>query len=144
MTHMKATFVGERRSPTAERMDVRWEDGRLAAKQLFDAIVACGHSPQAFAYMNLFERGAIKRLAVGGTLIAMGRKVQAELTRRGIAFVPLVHPAARGAIRRKDRYIAEVRTALDAAGYAVTTYPGVPSVRQPTPGGHSAAFRRSK
>lgn len=28
-------FVGERRSQSAIRMDVPWEDGRLAAKQLF-------------------------------------------------------------------------------------------------------------
>jgi hypothetical protein len=27
-------FVDERRSPAAVRMDVRWQDGRVAAKQL--------------------------------------------------------------------------------------------------------------
>lgn len=33
-------FVGERPSPKAATMGVTWRDGRLAAKQLFDALVA--------------------------------------------------------------------------------------------------------
>jgi len=38
-------FVGEKRSDTAKRMGVTWEDGRLATKQLFDALRDNGVDP---------------------------------------------------------------------------------------------------
>ena len=37
---MKVLFVVEKRSPSAIRMGVTWEDKRLASKQLFDAFEA--------------------------------------------------------------------------------------------------------
>lgn len=113
-------FVGESRSETAERMGVRWEDGRLAAKQLFDAFAEHGVSATDFVFFNLFEHGAIKRVmsekAKGTTIVAMGRKVQRELSRRGIVHTFMVHPAARGAIRLKQNYAAEVGRVLTAVG----------------------------
>ena len=45
-------FVGERRSRRARAMGVRWEDGHLAAKTLFDALRASGIDPVAQAYIN--------------------------------------------------------------------------------------------
>lgn len=48
----------------------------------------------------------------GDAIVAMGRKVQAGLARLGIPYIALTHPAARGAVRRKDRYAAEVRLVL--------------------------------
>lgn len=119
---MKILFVGERRSPTAKRMKVRWEDGRLAAKQLFDAFEACGFDREAAQFTNLFERGGAAaveaHLGQGGQIVAMGRQVQRELEswgwKPGLDFVPLVHPAARGAVRRKSAYAAAVKVALTA------------------------------
>jgi hypothetical protein len=116
----KILFVGERRSRTARRMKVRWEDGRLAAKQLFDAFDACGFPQHRAAFVNLFEpRGLALVCAahhLGVPVIAMGRKVQRELTKRDMRFVPMVHPAARGAIRRKACYAQHVQEQLRAAG----------------------------
>ncbi len=112
----KYLFVGERRSRKAVRMGVRWEDGRLAAAQLFDALEAAGIDPRLCRFQNWFERGgpAAVRASVlaGSTVIGMGRKVQAALEKAGIGHLALVHPAARGAIRKKERYKAHVREVL--------------------------------
>src|SRR2546428_7453216 len=51
-------FVDERRSPAAIRMDVRWQDGRLAAKQLFDALSGVGIDPGKCQFLNWWERGS--------------------------------------------------------------------------------------
>ena len=110
---MSFLFVGEERSQLAKNNGWTWADGRLAAKQLFDALQTCGIDPESCFFCNLFERGglaAIKRHS--GPVVAMGRRVQTELERRGIQFIPLVHPAARGKIRRKDRYTRHVRETL--------------------------------
>ena len=101
-------------------MGVTWRDGRLAGKQLFDALAEAGIEPLQQRYDNLFEqveprlfvrrlRAAIRR---GYTVVALGNKVAAGLTRLRVAHVPMVHPAARGRIRRKDRYAAHVAETL--------------------------------
>lgn len=117
---MEVIFVGEERSPTAKRMGVRWEDGRLAAKQLFDAFAVLGFCRSRAKFFNLFERDGnyefIKASRTPAPVIAMGKRVQKELANRGIKFTPLVHPAARGAVRLKATYTAEVRRALIEAG----------------------------
>lgn len=109
-------FVGERRSKAAKRMGVTWRDGRLAGKQLFDALHAIGLNPAQHQFCNVFERGgcrSVKRaVQTGRTIVAMGKKVQAKLLSMGITFRSMVHPAARGAIRKKHRYIRHVRTKL--------------------------------
>jgi hypothetical protein len=106
-------FVGERRSAKAKRMGVWWEDGRLAAKQLFDALVACGVDPGACRYTNWFERGGKRAVREhAGPVVALGKKVQTALAARGLAHVAMVHPAARGRIRKKERYIEHVRSVL--------------------------------
>lgn len=53
---MLLVFVGERRSPAAIRMGVRWPDGRLAAKQLFDALRAPVRLTAASALLITEER----------------------------------------------------------------------------------------
>jgi hypothetical protein len=106
-------FVGERRSDLAKRKGVRWEDGRLAAKQLFDALVGCGIDPKAHAYVNLFEPGGLTRVRRhDGPIVGLGRLVQRTLTANRIPHVRLVHPAARGAIRRKEVYAKHVAETL--------------------------------
>jgi hypothetical protein len=106
-------FVGEKRSKSAIRMGVTWKDGRLAAKQLFDALERCGLSREECVFLNWFERGTKKAIRNHeGPRIAMGRKVQRALELAGIEFVPMVHPAARGAIRKKDRFACHVSHVL--------------------------------
>lgn len=109
-------FVGEQRSNRAVKMGVRWTDGRLAARSLFDALEANGIDPLGHCYTNLFEHRGLATVrehqAAGCEVVGMGAKVQAKLTRAGIPHRALVHPAARGRIRRKDRYAAHVAAVL--------------------------------
>lgn len=100
-------------------MGVTWSDGRLAAKQLFDALDALGIRPEQRAFVNWFETGGparVRQLAADYTLVAMGRKVQAALDAVGITYIALIHPAARGRIRRKEIYAAHVAQALSHGG----------------------------
>lgn len=113
-------FVGERRSKTAKRMDVRWESGRLAAKQLFDALdIVWPEWPYSTEFVNFTDRGGkatIKALySQGYVIVAMGGKAQAKLASWKVKHTGMVHPAARGKIRRKSRYRAEVRRTLTEA-----------------------------
>ena len=109
----KILFVGENRSHLAKKMNVTWEDGRLAAKQLFDALDAIGFPRDACEFCNWFEGGKGKVRNWDGGIVAMGAKVQKALRAEGINFIPIIHPAARGAIRKKERYIEHIRDALD-------------------------------
>lgn len=115
-------FVGERRSQTAVARGWRWKDGHLAAKQLFDAFKEVQFEKHRAEFCNVFEDGKhgrghiIRAILSGKPVIAMGKKVQAELSRWEIPFVPMVHPAARGKIRSKRRYAAEVRRAINKTG----------------------------
>ena len=106
-------FVGERRSPRAKTLGLTWKDGGLAAKPLFEALHACGIDPQCCRFVNLFERSGPRTVRdFPGAIVGMGRKVQARLARMGIKHTPIVHPAARGSIRKRERYISHVKAAL--------------------------------
>jgi hypothetical protein len=119
-------FVGEKPSRTAHERGWTWESGRLAAKQLFDALEACSIRPQDCGFVNLFgdepwappvprtDRVAVLRAAerAGARLVAMGGRVAGYLDREGIAYRKIRHPAARGAGRLKSLYAAHVREAL--------------------------------
>jgi hypothetical protein len=118
-------FVGERRSPKARVLRVHWEDGRLAAKTLFDALRACGLDPLAQKYVNLFYlegpncpkphtvKVIQRRQRMGWTVVGMGRHVQRWLRALKIPHLELVHPAARGEIRGTACYQAHVAAVLD-------------------------------
>ncbi len=118
-------FVGERRSRRAVEMQVTWESGRLAAKPLFEALRACSICPEQQVFLNNYREGegpfevdddALARLRgfslSGTTIVALGRRVQRELARAGVEHVALIHPAARGAIRSRERYRAHVADVL--------------------------------
>jgi hypothetical protein len=124
-TKKKMTFVGECRSLTAKRKNWTWKDGRLAAKPLFEALIAMGVDPAAHEYTNLWTDSAppvipwqrVARLRVLASnsdhvIIALGKRVSGELAKRGIEHVAIVHPAARGKIRKRERYIAHVAEKL--------------------------------
>lgn len=107
-------FVGEKRSEKAVKMGVRWEDGKLAAKQLFDALKANGIEPSDCKFINWFEKGTKTKIkSYNGPIFGMGRKVQEALTKSGVEHIPIVHPAARGKIRKKERYIKHIKEALE-------------------------------
>jgi hypothetical protein len=112
-------FVGERPSPTALRKGWSWQDGRLAAKQLFDALIACGINPHLQHYGNWFEWDFLERCnkrnqvdRLGLIAVALGRKVDEEMTAFSFPHLKLVHPAARGKIRKKATYAAHVKQVL--------------------------------
>lgn len=117
-------FIGECRSLTAKRKHWTWKDGRLAAKPLFEALEAMGVDPRAHDYVNLWTDNIVPlilgsrikmlmhRASEGVILVALGRKVSDQLAMRGMVHVALVHPAARGKIRKRERYHAHVAEKL--------------------------------
>lgn len=118
-------FVGERPSQRSIDLGVTWQDGALAAKQLFDALRACGIDPNAQTFLNLFidsadivNDRAVKEIQnvfksrSHTIIIALGRKVEGELTKLNIHHRFLTHPAARGKIRKKERYAGHVKKVL--------------------------------
>jgi hypothetical protein len=109
---MRYLFVGEKRSELAKKMKVTWLDGRLAAKQLFDALNDCGINPADHEFCNWFEGGKGKVRNYNGVIVAMGRKVSTALVKENIQHVSIIHPAARGKIRTKELYTQHVRTQL--------------------------------
>jgi hypothetical protein len=126
---MPFLFVGERPSPKAAAIGATWQNGRLSAKNLREAIAAAGYDPAEQEYLNLWcgpealpndhlhaaEACRMIRLwlAQGFVVVGMGDLVCRELKRAGIPHLKLVHPAARGAIRKTERYRAHVREVLE-------------------------------
>ncbi len=113
---MRYLFVGEERSKRAKELKVTWKDGALAAKPLFEALRACDIDPDLVHFCNWFEGGQeqVRTSTVSSkvTVVAMGKKVQAALEEEGIPHLAIVHPAARGRIRKRERYIAHVKEVL--------------------------------
>jgi hypothetical protein len=108
-------FIGEKRSKRAITMGVHWKDGRLAAKQLFDALKACGIDPTQHVYVNVWEKPGVSIRMIRahtGPRVGMGKKVCRFLTAAKIEHIQLTHPAARGAIRKKEVYAAHVKEIL--------------------------------
>jgi hypothetical protein len=115
LEHDQRIFVGERPSNTAIAKGWTWEDGRLAAAQLFDALIACGFEPAQQIFLNIFysDRDEVNPDSVelldaailsGIEIVAMGNKVSKSLNTLGIQHITIVHPAARGKIRKKELY----------------------------------------
>jgi hypothetical protein len=119
-------FVGECRSATAQERGWSWADGHLAAKPLFEALRAAGIDPTEQRFVNLFRDPPSAHLvnhrsfvvlrdrAPAVRIVALGKRVAHELARRGLVHIALVHPAARGRIRKRERYIEHVRERLAA------------------------------
>jgi hypothetical protein len=125
MQENKYLFIGEDRSELAIKMNVRWEDERLAAKQLFDALNLIGVQKDNCRFMNLFEplrqQGIlheshsfwITAMSLNGYKpVAMGNKVSNELAKMNITHIKITHPAARGKIRLKSAYAKHLKEML--------------------------------
>lgn len=118
-------FIGEQRSPTAIRRGWTWNHGHLAAKTLHEALRAAGVEPSAQVYVNLWRDDGDMNLPLVAELlmldrarlrlVALGRRVAEHLARLGVPHVEMVHPAARGSIRRSERYQAHVAAILGGA-----------------------------
>lgn len=123
-------FVGERPSHKAVEIGATWQNGRLAAKQLHDALRMIGIDPDKHQYINLWTRPdageddfadevvALKKIRrawhAGLVIVGMGAIVSRVLTKKNIPHLQLIHPAARGKIRKKERYTAHVGAVLSA------------------------------
>lgn len=114
-------FIGECRSLTAKSKGWTWEDGRLAAKPLFEALEAMGVDPRAHEYTNLWLDTSPPTIAANkfdwlgmkqSSGFVLGKRVSNEMNTRGVDHVALVHPAARGRIRKRERYHAHVKKTL--------------------------------
>jgi len=115
MIERKYLFVGEKRSQTAIDNNWTWIDGRLAATQLFDALNICGINPFTQEFVNVFlDDGDSNMFEIPKNFIVvgMGKTVQEELEKRGISHCKIVHPAARGSIRQKDKYAEHIKEVL--------------------------------
>lgn len=124
-------FVGERPSISAWKFSKQWSDGAYAGKQLKDAIdkIDCLEfaditfcnlwitpkemSNAAFDVVALDK--SLQDIAVYSqwwTVVGMGKIVQNELDHFGIEHLKLIHPAARGKIRKKNRYLKHCKEVL--------------------------------
>lgn len=111
---MRYLFVGEKRSDLAIKMGVTWRDGRLAAKQLFDALKANNIEPLDHEYTNWFEYGNKTKIkSFDGIVVGMGNKVCLALKKAKVNHIPIFHPATRGAIRKKELYFAHIKERLN-------------------------------
>jgi hypothetical protein len=121
----KFLFVGERPSPRAAAVGATWRNGKLCAKNLHDALLVNNIDPTKCEFVNLWETpglGACEEepylwpirsgLAVGMTIVALGNLVSRELIRAELPHLKLIHPAARGTIRRTENYRAHVGMVL--------------------------------
>lgn len=103
-------FVGESRSATAIAKGYTWEnapyEGVNSAKKLFTALRNAGIEPREHSFANMFDdNGNAQEIITDGKIVvAMGEKVQKELRQRGIDFIPIVHPAARGIWCKQEKY----------------------------------------
>lgn len=116
-------FMGERRSATAQARGYTWASGRLCADTLHRALRAIGIDPAGQTFVNAYDDEGLpdpdgRLLALdawregGWVIVALGERAHRVLDGLGIAHRVLVHPAARGRIRRRDRYHAHVAAVL--------------------------------
>lgn len=117
-TKITFLFVGEERSKTAKEKDYTWDnvpyDGALCARKLFKALRSSGIEPREHLFVNIKDdNGNLQEIfPEGKVVIAMGLTVQRELAKRGISFIPIVHPAARGIWCRQEEYNQMVKNSL--------------------------------
>jgi len=129
-------FVGENRSNMAQNNDWSWERCQLehqprnCAKQLFEALENCGIDPynqEQVRFLNAWEDNSEEwvevenlnsilqsYLEVGFEVVSLGEHVHQHLEQLNIPHIKLIHPAARGSIRKKDNYQKHVATTLFA------------------------------
>jgi hypothetical protein len=126
---MTFVFVGERQSPLAARKGWQWADGRVCAGTLHRALEEAGVAPEEQRWLNLWsapglgtpqepaQTDAVKEAAREGlVVVALGRRVARTLQQAEVPHRVMIHPAARGAIRARERYHAHVREVITCEG----------------------------
>ena len=139
-------FVGERRSRRAIRLHVSWQDGRLAAKTLHEALRAANVAPEDCIFVNVFHDdehdqepcgnalAVVRSLsASGATMVGLGRTIQRILRRAGITHLPLTHPLPTHWVGPRARCDPRPRH-LPAACARVPERPSLRPERTPTHG----------
>ena len=112
-------FVGEEPSETAKKKGWKWGDLHLSSKTLIEALDAADFPSQNAVFENLFIEGQIDKQALNRVrcgrypIVAMGRRVENALNRYGVIHTPMVHPAARGEIRKTENYQDHVREIIE-------------------------------
>jgi hypothetical protein len=116
--NMSVLFVGEEPSETAKANGWKWGDGHLCSKTLLEAFDFAGFPRHKAEFLNLFTDGQINKKNLNQIrasltpVVGMGNKVQKVLNRYGVRHIPLIHPAARGSIRRTENYQQHVKEQL--------------------------------
>ena len=118
---LRILFVGEEPSKTAKERAWKWGDRHLSSKTLLEAFDAAGFPHNQANFENIFEDGVVKKevvrkvrvRAMSKPVVAMGKKVQSVLNSHGIPHIPMVHPAARGEIRKTENFQAHVAEVLE-------------------------------
>lgn len=121
-------FVGERPTGRAARIGATLQNGRLAGKTLHGALRALKVDPHRQQYLNLYCwpdanpadeaseeetcREIEHRARSGYVVVGLGHKVSRRLWVHCIPHLRLIHPAARGTIRRTECYRLHVATIL--------------------------------
>lgn len=121
-------FVGEKPSDKALELGATWRKGGQCATTLHSVLHRLGIHMREVRFTNLFTRtpdnadGVIRSYTVsrirrrareGFVIVGMGQLVHTALCALGINHRHIVHPAARGVIRRKDTYVEHVRGILE-------------------------------
>lgn len=109
-------FVGEKRSNRAIQLGVTFRDKALAGKQLYDALTFIGIDYDSCEFVNLFERGGKKvvKSTTDKPIVALGSKVAKWMEKNRIKHIQVIHPAARGTIRKKENYFNHIKEKLVA------------------------------
>lgn len=110
-------FVGEEPSKTAIEKGWKWGDDHLCSKTLLEALDAAEFPRDQANFENIFYEGVINKenirrvrvRAMKKPVVAMGRKVENALNQHGVPHIPMIHPAARGEIRKKELYQSHVK-----------------------------------
>lgn len=112
-------FIGEKRSEQAIRNNWHWDDNVSTAKYLLDCLSVVGIYQEDIIFRNLWSDDGILQKSVIEDLkntdlkiVGMGEKVSKELEKYNIHFTQIIHPAARGSIRKRENYIRHLEDRL--------------------------------
>jgi len=121
---MRLLFVGERPSKTAALKRWVWGDLHLSSKTLLEALAACQFPRERADFINVYcNDGKIDLQSIeyiqnrrhSSIIIGMGKLAQRALTHHDIGHIEMIHPAARGRIRKRELYQEHVRQVIEAA-----------------------------
>lgn len=117
-------FIGEKRSEQAIKNNWHWEDNVSTAKFLLDCLKEVGITQKDIKFYNLWlDDGRLDSILLDGLcymsnnlpqciVVGMGNIVCNKLDEEEVKHIKIIHPAARGKIRKKENYIAHLRENL--------------------------------